>query len=679
MKNMEEYFRCAGTNHPLSFLFLWLAEDSLSVASFGIVLGDIMILDLMRREKKLVLGLLLAPLILGLVAYLIPGLPGGGAGADSAPLARVGKVDIPAAAFTAAYRRFLRSNRLPYDRQFLKTLQIDQQILNQLIDKEIILSEARRLGIDATANEIQQRVLSLPYFVENGSFLFNRYEAILRQNGMTVQEFEDGIRMDIIREKLRNLITDAALVTDKEVEADYQTRNEKVKVSYVSFEAGPFTSAVVASDSDLKSYYEKNRERYRLPEQRKLKYLLAETAKLREKVQVTDAEARNYYQQNLSNYQLPEMVRAAHILFKTEGKSPEEVEKIKAKAAQVLLQAKRGEDFAALARKYSEDSSAAKGGDLGFFRKGQMVPPFENAAFSLGVDAISDLVTTTFGFHIIKVLQKQPAHTQKFEEVASLIKPSLQQRKAEQAAQELADKAFSRLKNHQTFEQVFAELGLSIYEIPLFSQGGPIPGIGNSPELSSKVFGLKSGEFASPVRVPNGFVVPQVVDVQAPRLPSWAEVRTKLEQDYKSFKGAELAKTKAQEFADRAKGGADFEKLAKSYGVSVKTSDDFSRNGTIADLGASAPLESFAFSANVGDVSQPLEIGQKQVVVQLKTKTAINPQEFAKAKEGLRESLLNQRKDQIFQAYLEGVREQLQRAGKIRINDTLLAQISRRF
>src|SRR5215471_3446133 len=137
-----------------------------------------MILDLMRREKKLVLGLLLAPLILGLVAYLVPGLPGGGggAGADSTPLATVGKVDIPAAAFTGAYRRFLRNNRLPYDRQFLKSLQIDQQILNQLIDKEITLSEARRLGIDATANEIQQRVLSLPYFVENGNFLFNRYE-----------------------------------------------------------------------------------------------------------------------------------------------------------------------------------------------------------------------------------------------------------------------------------------------------------------------------------------------------------------------------------------------------------------------------------------------------------------------------------------------------------------------
>src|SRR5262249_3630982 len=193
--------------------------------------GERMALDVMRRQKKLLMGLLLAPLILGLVAYLIPGLPGGvwGTGVDSAPLATVGKVEIPAATFKSQYQRFLRNNRLPYDRQFLKTLQIEQQILKQLIDKELISAEARRLGIDATANEIQQKVLSLPYFVENGNFLFNRYEAILRQNGMTVQEFEDGIRTDIIREKLRNLITDAILVSDKEVEADYRNRNEKVK------------------------------------------------------------------------------------------------------------------------------------------------------------------------------------------------------------------------------------------------------------------------------------------------------------------------------------------------------------------------------------------------------------------------------------------------------------------
>ena len=640
-----------------------------------------MLLDIMRREKKLLLGLLLAPLIFGLVAYLIPGLPGGvwGGTDNSSVLAKVGKSEIPAASFRSAYQRFLRNNRLPYDRQFLKTLQIDQQILNQLISNELMLSEAKRLGIDATSNEIQQRILSLPYFLENGNFIFNQYEAILRQNGMTIQEFEDQIRLEIIQDKLRNLITDALSVSDREAEADYRNKNEKAKVSYVVFEPGLFTNSVPVGESDLKTYYDRNKETYRVPEQRKIRYLLLEIAKTIGTMQVSEEELKSYYQQNLQNYQLPERVRAAHILFKTEGKSPEEIEGIRNKATEVLRQAKQGEDFAALARKYSEDGSASNGGDLGFFGRGQMVPPFENAAFTLSVGTISDLVTTKFGFHIIKVLEKQPAHTQTFDEVERLIRPSLLQRKADQAAQELIDKAFSRVRNNQSLEQISKEFALPIQETPYFGQGAAIPSIGSSPELSSKVFGLKPKEIGSPVRVPNGFVIAQVMEIQAPRVPELTEVRAKVEQDFKASRAVDIAKSKAQEFVDKVRTGTDLEKLARSYGVSVKSSEDFTRNGTISELGSSAPIESFAFSANIGDVNQPVQIGQKQVVVRLKGRSPISPEEFSKVKNNIRESLLSQKKEQVFQAYVEDLRNKMTKAGKIKINDALFAEISRRF
>ena len=260
-----------------------------------------MILDIMRREKKLFLGLLLVPLILGLVAYLIPGVSGGvwGGGLDRSTLAKVGNAEITGTEFSQAYHRFLRNSRVPYDRQFLKSLQLDQQILNQLITKEITLVEARRLGIDATDKEIQQRILSLPYFVENGSFMMNRYEAILRQNGMTIQEFEDGVRMEIIQDKLRNLVTDAVSVSNKEVENEYRDRNEKVKIDYVLLTPAQFVSLVSVTEPSLKSYFEANKENYRVPEQRKARYLLIDGNKIRETLQIPEAELKNYYQQNL--------------------------------------------------------------------------------------------------------------------------------------------------------------------------------------------------------------------------------------------------------------------------------------------------------------------------------------------------------------------------------------------
>ena len=341
-----------------------------------------MILDLMRREKKKFLGILLVPLMFGLVAYLIPGMPGGawGGGLGASVLATVGSAEISSKEFIGSYQRFLRSGQFPYDRQFLKTLQIDRQILNQLVSREVMLNEAKRLGIDATANELQQKIFALPYFQDNGNFAFNRYKTILEQNGMTVPQFEDGVREEIIQEKLRNLITDSVTVSDMEIEQEFRDRNEKSKISYVSFEPSKFISAVVLQEADIKAHYDQNKESYRVPEQRRAKYLFAETAALRAGIQISEAEAKSYYQQNLTTYQLPEKVRASHILLKTEGKSPEESEKIKAQATDLLLQVRKGADFAELAKKNSEDTvSAANGGDLGAFARGAMVPEFEQA------------------------------------------------------------------------------------------------------------------------------------------------------------------------------------------------------------------------------------------------------------------------------------------------------------
>lgn len=641
-----------------------------------------MILDIMRREKKKFLGVLLLPLIFGLVAYLIPGMPGGvwEGGLGASVLAKVGSAEISTSEFLSSYQRFLKSGQFPYDRQFLKTLQIDRQILNQLVAREVVLAEAKRLALDATANEIQQRILALPYFQDNGTFAFARYRTILEQNGMTVQQFEDGVREDIIQEKLRNLLTDAVTVSDKELEEEYRNRNEKAKIAYVAFEPAKFGSAVVVQDTDLQAHYDKNKESYRVGEQRKAKYLFADTGVLRNSIQIPESELKSYYQQNISSYQLQERVRASHILLKTESKTPDEVEKIKAKAADLLMQVKKGADFAELAKKHSQDpGSGAMGGDLGLFARGAMVPEFDQAAFTLGVGATSDLVKSQFGFHIIKVTEKQPAHTQSYEEVENLIRPTLLQRKAEQIAQDIADKAFTLSRNNKTFDQIAAELKLTVQETPLFAQGSPIPLIGNHQEFSTKVFSLKDKEVGSPVRIPNGFAVPQLIEVKAPYVPGLAEIRAKVEEAVRASRASDLAKNKAQELADKVKAGGKFEALAIPYPVEVKTSEEFTRNGNLQDLGSSSPFDAFAFSSQVGAVSPPIQVGQRHVVAQLKEKKSVDPAEFAKAKDSLRQSLLTPKKERIFQAYVDSVRERMTKSGKIKIDEAEFASLSRRM
>jgi peptidyl-prolyl cis-trans isomerase D len=263
--------------------------------------------------------------------------------------------------------------------------------------------------------------------------------------------------------------------------------------------------------------------------------------------------------------------------------------------------------------------------------------------------------------------------------VENLIRPTLLQRKAEQKAQELADKAFTLAKSNKSFDQIAADLKISVQETPLFQQGAAIPLIGNSQEFSSKVFGLKEKEVGSPVRVPNGFALAQLVEIKAPYVPVLDEVRAKVEDSLKAAKAADLAKVKAQEFATKAKPGGGIDQLAKSYSVEVKTSEEFTRNGNLQDLGSSSPFDGFAFSSEVGSISQPIQVGQRQVVAQLKEKHPVNPEEFAKAKDGLRQSLLAPKKDKLFQSYLDSVRETMTKAGSIKIDEAEFATLTRRM
>ena len=639
-----------------------------------------MILDVMRRQKRWFAWLILPLLVVGLVGYLIPGVGGFGGYDIGVPfVARVGSAEISPAELRDALYRFLRSSQVPYDRKLLRQLRIEQQILNQLISREIVFQQGRRLGVDATSEEIQEKILTIPAFLEEGNFFLQRYKAILRQNGLTVEQFEESIRYEIMQEKLRGLVTEYVNVSDWEAEEDYRLRNEKARVRYAVIDPDSFEDAVVLFVDEINAHYEENKPTYRLPERRQIEYLLADTGRLRATFQPTAEEMQDYYQENRSEFQVQEQVQAAHILFKTAGEPPESVQKIRKKAEKVLEEAKAGKDFAQLARRHSEDGSAANGGDLGFFGRGRMVPEFERAAFDLAKGGISDLVTTQFGFHIIKVLEKQAARTQAFEEVESLIKASITSEKAEVAARDLADKAYRQTRNERSFDEIAKELNLVTETSPLFSPGAAIPGIGNAPDLSTRVFSMTEGGISAPQRVPNGFVLARLVQVKPSEVPELEEVRRRVEQDLTAEKSDALAQSKAEELVEKVQSGRKLSSVARRARLEVKLSDPFSRNGTIPDLGASTPLDEFAFSAKEGEVSEPIQVGRRLVVAVLTERQDVDPEKFAAEKEGIRNRLLTQKRQNVFDAFLQGARTRMQEKGDILVNQSSLDEISAQF
>ena len=275
-------------------------------------------LDRMRRHMswlKWSLGLV----VLAFVIFYIPDfLRGNGADASGETIARIDGQDITANEFRRTYQAQLQAYRSAYggqmSEQLLKQLGVEQQILQQMVDERAALAEARRLGITVNDAEVRQRILAIPAFQENGSFIGEqRYQQLLRlqRPPMSPSEFEDNVRRQLTIQKLRSSLTDWLSVADKDVETEYRRRNDKVKLAVVTFTADKFRGQVTASDADIASYFDGHKDSFKIPEKRKIRYLLIDIEALRAKVVVPAAEIERTYNANIEQYSTPEQVAPA--------------------------------------------------------------------------------------------------------------------------------------------------------------------------------------------------------------------------------------------------------------------------------------------------------------------------------------------------------------------------------
>jgi peptidyl-prolyl cis-trans isomerase D len=310
--------------------------------------------------------------------------------------------------FQSMYNNLVEQMRRQFGKQFspelAETLNLKKQALDQLINRRLILAQAKILGLGVSREELQNAIISYPAFQTDGRFDQQRYQQILRLNKLTPQEFEANQRQDLLISKVQQFITRGTKVLDAEMLSFFHLTQDKVNLAYVQVDPKDFKSQVKVDEVSIRDYFDKHRENYRLPTRRNILYVRFKPQDYIAEVHPTDMEIEDFYRLHEENYKEPEKVRARQILFRIPPKAKtSEIQAIQKRAEMVLELARKGEDFAELARKYSEDSTAAKGGDLGYFTREDMVKPFSDSAFSLEKGEISSLVRTRFGLHIIKV------------------------------------------------------------------------------------------------------------------------------------------------------------------------------------------------------------------------------------------------------------------------------------
>lgn len=592
-------------------------------------------------------------------------------------LAEVEGETITVGEFQRRYNLQLAQYRQAYggqiSEQMLRQLGIDQQILQSLVDQEAMLAEARRQNFTVSDVEVRQRILSIPAFLENGKFIGEtRYRQMLQSQPvpLTTKDFENQLREAILGEKLRASVAGWIAVPDAEVDQEFRTRNEKVKLDLVPLTAEAFRTQVTVTDADLQKKFDANKEAYRIGEKRKVKYALLEVEKVRETVEVPDADVLAFYTQNKAQYTTEGRVRASHILLKTEGKDDATV---KAKAEELLKQAKApGADFAALAKANSEDEgSAVNGGDLNYFGKGQMVPEFEQAAFTLKTGDISDLVKTTFGYHIIKVVDSQPETTRPIDDVKPEIVDQLKWQKAQQQAEQVAKAMEASIKTPADLERVAKERGVTVVESPLFLRDQPIGDLGAAPDVASRAFTMKDGEVTPALRVSRGWVFATPAGKQDSYVPQLTEVADRVREDVQREKAAELLKTRMAAIAADLKKAPDFAAAVKKAGFEVKTTELIARGAALPDIGTNPDVEKAVFGVAPGTVTDAIATPTGAVIARVAERADVTDLQLSEGRDALRRELVSQRQDKFFTAYMNKAKTGL----KIQIKQDVLTQI----
>jgi len=617
---------------------------------------------------RVFIGIFIGLIAISMLLYLVP--QGPNSDAESSDV--VAKIGSDQTVTLAEVRQQLseieRRNQVPKPLEGLYA----RQILTQLVYTKEVRYEANRLGITVTNEEIADRVKQyLPTAFNGGNPVgMDQYAQQVQQRfGMTVPLFEEQIKQLLLEEKFRRLVTDGISASPSELQVQYRYQNEKVKLDYALIKPEDLEAKIAPSEAEIKAAYEKGKSQYQIPEKRVVEYGLVDTIKLRQNVQISDEDLKAKYQREIQQYEVPNRVHAEHILFMTVGKPDAEVDEIKKKADEVLKQLKKGAKFEDLAKKDSEDPGTKdKGGDLGWIVQGQTVPEFEKVAFSLPPGSLSELVKTQFGFHIIKVLAKETAHTKPFDEVKDSIRAPMMLTKADDEASKVAEQLATavRKSNRTPLADLARDYHLEVSQTRAVAATDPLVELGNSTEAKDAIFRLRTGEVSQPIRTDRGYVVLSVKQIMPTHQASLDEVRDKIVASLKQDKAQEMARQNADQLAKRVKAGEKFDVAAKALGLDAKTSDEFSRAGSISGVGSGKQLGA-AFNMKVGEVSAPVNLGSNWLVYRVESKTSANPADFEKQKKDLAEQVLNDKRGLAYEAFRTSLEQRLKQEGKLKL------------
>ena len=551
----------------------------------------------------------------------------------------------------AAYERMSRQRLTP---ELAERLGLSQQVVNELVTEAVVIQGAVKEGVNVSDDELRSTIQQIREFQEAGRFSRDEYVKVLKQLRLDPGDFESEVRRQLVRRKMEGLIKQGVKVSDEEVQQAYRQRHERVRAQWAYADVKPVMAAVQVADADLEPYVKAHQPQFSQPERRKLLYVTLSLQKLA--VTVSDAEVEAHYKEHAAEFDEPKRLRVSHVLVRVPPVGGSDAENAaKAKVEDVIKRAKAGEDFAKLAREISEDkASAVQGGDLGFVGAGELVAPFEQAAFALKKGEISAPVRTPFGYHAIRVLDVKEGGQLPLRDVAAKIKETLTAQKTEQAAQARAEEVRAALLSAKDFRAEAKRLGLEAQEAT-FARGDALGDAGRDPQLDETIFGVAVGGVSTPIKTAGGVAIVRIEEQIPAGVPPVAEIRERVVEAIKRERAEQQVTDKAKALVATLGKGGDFAATAKADGFSTGSIPMFSRSDPPKERGSlPGGVLVAALQTPVGQVAEPVRADGGVYVVKTLERAEAAPDGLEKERAELEKQVLEQKRALAWDNWIRG-------------------------
>jgi peptidyl-prolyl cis-trans isomerase D len=572
-------------------------------------------------------------------------------------------------AFQDAVKQYREALGPSFSEKMIEELHLKDKILDNLIAKILILQEAKRMGLSIPDEELREAIESAPAFQVNGQFDRRSYERFLRLSRMTPEQFEQSQREDLLLSKAVSVIKmNSGKVSDEESLETYLYENERINLSFLKVIPDSLKVQVNANEIEIKDYYQKHQEDFRIPTFVQIQYLLFRPSEFEKKVQVSPDEIKRYYDSKKDTFKIPKQVRVRDILIKAGPQdTPDQLEVKKKKTEEILEKAKKTKDFGSLAKQYSEAENASKGGDLGWIQRGMLGEQIESILFAMKSGDLTGVLAARDGLHILKIEEVKEEKQKSFEEVKDQILQALKKEKAKAEASRKADDAFYSLFRSRDLEGYSREKDALIKSTGLVKEGDEIPDIGKNPLFYSSAFSLKLGEISPVVSIPPNFYILKLVNKKDSRIPPLNEVKEEVTRKVIGTKAEEKARQVAEDLLNQIRTGKNIREVAREKSYPLEETGFFTRTaGVVPKIGPAREFMGILASLTEKNPvpKEVLRTKDGYFVVRLSGYEPADQNKFQSVKKNLEKRLSYQKQEEAFQNWLE----QLKAKAKIEIN-----------